>query len=232
MNRIFLFLTLLCLTSATSAQPDEVPKRLMKVYPQTIVGYANRELIIADGRHIAYNDTIFSVPYPKGALSAPPTTDPGRIRDETLLKALYGSTPQEVESHLVRIKWCPKLVGQKLRVTTRQNVHLALQKVSNELDRHPEWRKYLRSNGTYNWRAIAGTDRLSAHSFGIAIDLALGYIDYWKWDYPKANESTPIGYKNRLPQGIVDIFEKHGFIWGGKWLHYDTMHFEYRPELL
>lgn len=26
--------------------------------------------------------------------------------------------------------------------------------------------------------------------------------------------------------------EKHGFIWGGCWYHYDTMHFEYRPELL
>ncbi|MDP3291618.1 MAG: M15 family metallopeptidase, partial [Sulfuricurvum sp.] len=24
----------------------------------------------------------------------------------------------------------------------------------------------------------------------------------------------------------------HGFIWGGRWYHYDTMHFEYRPELL
>ena len=31
---------------------------------------------------------------------------------------------------------------------------------------------------------------------------------------------------------IVEIFERHGFIWGGKWYHYDTMHFEYRPELL
>ena len=30
--------------------------------------------------------------------------------------------------------------------------------------------------------------------------------------------------------GIVHIFEKHGFIWGGRWLHYDTMHFEFRPE--
>jgi hypothetical protein len=30
----------------------------------------------------------------------------------------------------------------------------------------------------------------------------------------------------------VDIFERHGFIWGGKWGHFDTMHFEYRPELL
>jgi peptidoglycan L-alanyl-D-glutamate endopeptidase CwlK len=30
----------------------------------------------------------------------------------------------------------------------------------------------------------------------------------------------------------VTIFENHGFIWGGKWYHFDTMHFEYRPELL
>jgi hypothetical protein len=28
------------------------------------------------------------------------------------------------------------------------------------------------------------------------------------------------------------VFEQHGFIWGGRWAHYDTMHFEYRPELL
>jgi D-alanyl-D-alanine carboxypeptidase len=28
------------------------------------------------------------------------------------------------------------------------------------------------------------------------------------------------------------LFEQHGFIWGGKWYHYDTMHFEYRPEII
>ena len=30
---------------------------------------------------------------------------------------------------------------------------------------------------------------------------------------------------------LVNIFEKNGFIWGGRWYHYDTMHFEYRPEM-
>jgi hypothetical protein len=35
-----------------------------------------------------------------------------------------------------------------------------------------------------------------------------------------------------MPQEVVAIFEKRGFIWGGKWYHFDTMHFEYRPELL
>ena len=32
--------------------------------------------------------------------------------------------------------------------------------------------------------------------------------------------------------GSVRVFEKHWFIRGGRWHHYDTMHFEYRPELL
>ena len=39
-------------------------------------------------------------------------------------------------------------------------------------------------------------------------------------------------YRNRIPWEIVEVFEKHGFVWGGKWYHYDTMHFEYRPEII
>ena len=31
---------------------------------------------------------------------------------------------------------------------------------------------------------------------------------------------------------LIAIFEKYGFIWGGRWYHFDTMHFEYRPEIL
>ena len=35
-----------------------------------------------------------------------------------------------------------------------------------------------------------------------------------------------------MPEKIIAAFEKHGFIWGGNWYHYDTMHFEYRPDLI
>jgi hypothetical protein len=87
--------------------------------------------------------------------------------------------------------------------------------------------------GTFNWRKISGTDRLSMHSFGMTIDLNPAYSDYWQWGCRCTDESLPLkDYKNRIPTSIVEVFERHGFIWGGKWKHYDTMHFEFRPELM
>jgi hypothetical protein len=70
------------------------------------------------------------------------------------------------------------------------------------------------------------------HSFGMTIDINTTYSDYWQWACKCTNENAMVKYKNRIPQTILDIFEKHGFIWGGKWYHFDTMHFEYRPELI
>ena len=51
---------------------------------------------------------------------------------------------------------------------------------------------------------------------------------YWKWEGP----NWQVNAIEQVPWEIVTSFEKHGFIWGGKWNHYDTMHFEYRPELV
>jgi hypothetical protein len=74
---------------------------------------------------------------------------------------------------------------------------------------------------------------MSMHAYAAAIDLNLAVSDYWFWQKPKNGKAdAPIPYRNRMPRAIIDIFEKHGFIWGGRWYHYDTMHFEYRPELL
>jgi hypothetical protein len=66
------------------------------------------------------------------------------------------------------------------------------------------------------------------HAYGAAIDLNVKQSDYWSW---QGRLADPV-WRNRMPYEIVKIFEKHGFIWGGRWYHYDTMHFEYRPELI
>lgn len=192
-------------------------------------------------------DQVSGAAYLKGTPKDPvhyrPQTDPGRVRYEPFFKKMYGATPEAVEEHLVTIYWMPVAFGHQypLRVTTVNRVDEKLRAVSKALDalvkKHPHHLRFLRApGGTFEWRKIAHTHRQSLHSFGIAIDINDAMSNYWQSDLAKEvrpiSEHASIGYRNRLPWQIVRIFEEHGFIWGGKWHHYDTEHFEYRPELL
>ena len=113
-------------------------------------------------------------------------------------------------------------------------VHLiALQKVMEELKPLLKTNQNLRKcllpcSGTFNYRIISGTNRLSPHSYGIAIDLASDKRDYWKWATKEAGEKRLASYSNEL----VKVFEQNNFVWGGKWSHFDILHFEYRPEII
>lgn len=195
----------------------------------------------------ALYDQVSDVSYPAGlpvnAEHYKPTSDPGRIRFEPFFKKMYGQSQSEVANHLTTIYWMPGFFGKKypLKVTTVNHVDQRLQLISNQLElllrTKPQYRKFLENpGGTFKWRNIANTPNLSMHSFGMTIDINTQYSDYWQWtlrdEHRPIQENATLGYKNRIPWEIVLIFEKYGFIWGGKWYHYDTMHFEYRPELL
>lgn len=90
----------------------------------------------------------------------------------------------------------------------------------------------------YNWRQIQDTRSVSFHSYGAAIDiLTPGYYNkntYWLWTKRYHDDwfLIPNDQRNHPPESFIEAFEKHGFIWGGKWLYFDTIHFEYRPEIL
>ena len=183
-------------------------------------------------RHASVIDQ-FRIPYPRGPLEKPPTVDadPGRFRNTAFFTKMYGDCKKgEVSPHLVSVAWLPKAWGKSIRVTSLNHVDEHLRAVSAEIDALPD--KIKRAAypiaGTYNCRAVADTGQPSPHGYGIAIDLNTAFSDYW---YGRPHGGR-ILYRNRMPQEIVTIFEKHGFIWGGKWYHFDTMHFEFRPELL
>ncbi|MCQ2574386.1 MAG: M15 family metallopeptidase, partial [Treponema sp.] len=96
----------------------------------------------------------------------------------------------------------------------------------------------IKSNDAYYWRLIAGTNRKSFHSLGIAIDILPVKITgeiYWSWAKDKNPEGwmlTPLSKRWLPPAKVIDIFEEEGFIFGGKWAIWDNMHFEYHPELI
>jgi len=157
--------------------------------------------------------------------------DPGRFRNEAFFKKMYGDCRKgEVQPRMVSITWLPKSWGKSVQVTSVNGVAERLKKVSEEIDSLPEEiRKAAYAiAGVLACRSVADTGRMSMHGYGAAIDLNLAVSDYWLWQ----KRTDPIPYRNRMPEEIVEIFERHGFVWGGKWYHYDTMHFEYRPELL
>ena len=171
---------------------------------------------------------MFSMTYDTEATEPAYLNDCGRSRCEALFKKMYGNSAAEVQKNLVKIEW----FGQQLPITKVNGVDKKLQAVYEELKTKPELKKYLLQASSFYWRQVRGANRLSAHSYGIAFDINVANSNYWLWSNKGKSETDTIKYVNRIPLEIVKIFEKHGFIWGGRWYHYDTMHFEYRPEFL
>jgi len=229
-----------------------IAARLLKAYPDHLKAVEGNVLVWRNGTRMPLGDGAgpksfeallakpdlkdqFSMEYKPGKPGTPPAknSDPGRIRYEPFFKKMYGGCEDRaMASKLVTVGWLPRHRGGKAAVTTVNKVHEHLEAVSKELDALPDrFMKYLIPlSGTYNCRTIAGTGRRSMHAYAAAIDIAAAQSDYWQWAPKDAQGEYP--YRNRIPQEIVDIFERHGFIWGGKWYHYDTMHFEFRPELV
>ena len=230
---------------SSAATPDD----LVRAYPQALSGFDGTDLIWRDGTRMPVGqvqpgrseEEVLRRPsiadqlaarYPAGAPLLPPQDDPGRARNTAFFDKMYGDCRAgQVAPRLVRIVWLPRTVARPVSITSVNGLDRALEAVSRELDELPEQdKKYLYPiGGTYNCRSVAGTEQTSMHSWGAAIDINTAYADYWRWD---KSGGDPVSYRNRIPPEIVAVFERHGFIWGGRWAHFDTMHFEYRPELL
>ncbi|MFZ0621728.1 MAG: M15 family metallopeptidase [Pseudolabrys sp.] len=225
--------------------------RLVSSYPDTVGGYDNEFLILKNGTKFRISDgrtnktfqellespdvdDMFYARYPMGTAPTQPAKDidPGRVRFEPLFVAIYGDcNKNEVVKNLRTIRWLPKHSGGSVTITKANGVAGALEGVSRELDELPGHliRYLMPPAGTYNCRKVAGSSAKSMHAYGAAIDINTKNANYWRW--ARSDRDQP-HWQNHIPIEIVRIFEKHGFIWGGYWYHYDTMHFEYRPELL
>ncbi len=225
---------------------------LMMSYPEYISHVENNEngnvyLVLKSGKKLLYDDKKIKSPSEK--LSNPdlqdmleqiyplsPITnvmeenfDPGRSRVYELLKETYGSSKQSIEGNLKNVNW-----GYgSCQFNGNNNAALSLYSVMKELVTLSQRNNQIKNcvfpcSGTFNYRIIAGTNQLSPHSFGIAIDLAVSKKDYWKW----SSKSDGNKRLSTYPPEIVETFERNNFIWGGKWGHFDIMHFEYRPEII
>ncbi len=97
---------------------------------------------------------------------------------------------------------CNKAMLPQLKAALAEIVKL---KLADEI--HPD--EYA---GCYYPRFIAGSTQLSNHAFGLALDLNV-----------PGNLRGTVGEMDR---GVVAVFKKWGFGWGGDWNYTDPMHFE------
>ena len=241
---------LLCAVPSGAARAADPMASLLRAYPDALEGFDGTDLIWRDGTRMPVGDgrpdksleqqlhegsilDQLRLVYPAGAASLPiPPEDPGRVRNRAFFTKMYGDCRAgEVAPKLAHVVWLPRTWGHTVSITSVNGVDHRLAAISRELDKLPDNdKRYLYPpGGTYVCRAVADTGEPSMHAWGAAIDINPARSHYWLWR--RTSGALP-AYINTIPQDIVTIFERHGFIWGGRWAHFDTMHFEYRPELL
>jgi hypothetical protein len=223
---------------------------LMMAYPEYVKDILKAEdkvyLVMKSGNKILYDDKrnkttdekennpdlqdMLEQAYPIKDISEimPKDFDPGRVRVYSLLREVYGGSEGDIRKNLVLVN-----VGRRYQFNGSNNAAKSLQNAMNGIlassHEKPKIGGFIYPiSGTFNYRRISGTGRLSPHAFGIAIDLKSDRKDYWKW----ASREEGKLRLNSYPREIVRCFENNNFIWGGKWSHFDILHFEYRPEIM
>ncbi len=98
------------------------------------------------------------------------------------------------------------------------------------------------NSSAFNYRKIANTDKISMHSYGLAIDINPLQNPYFRCDNQTISSIQPSGGKDFLDrtniqpgmvESVVSLFTDRGFNWGGDWTSLkDYQHFEYPLEKL
>lgn len=245
---------------STAANDDDPRVRaFVQAYGQLIdsVWYEGEDVVFAigsepihfrDGRMLskaglareAECDPIF-YEYPLGPLTRP-VGEPGELPNycSDLLESLWGSTETEVRRHGRSVRFLDhRMFVNELLVGPLGLVERDIRNAARIDPSVGGWIEELEITYSFQYREIAGSGNLSQHSWGLAVDFVPTSYDgraaYWRWSRALDRDGwhrIPMERRWSPPQRVVEIFERHGFIWGGKWAHFDAMHFEYRPEIL
>jgi hypothetical protein len=153
---------------------------------------------------------------------------------------LWGETESEARRHASGVRF----IGRRMFVNDVLRAPLAaverdLRALAARDTAVAEWIDEIEITYSFVDRDISATDTPSYHAWGLAFDLVPesyeGRHVYWRWSRAldrQGWQSIPLEERWSPPPGVVEIFERHGFVWGGKWGYFDMIHFEYRPEIL
>ena len=185
-------------------------------------------------------DPIF-YPYSLAPLTEPPPAPeefPTYCRD--VLESLWGRTEGEIRRHGRSARFLDhRVFVNEILIGPLTAVERDLLAASSRDNSVARWIEDLSITYSFIIRDVAGAQSQSYHGWGLAIDMVPtsyeGLHVYWRWSRVFDRDGwhrIPVEQRWSPPPPVVEIFERHGFVWGGKWAHFDSMHFEYRPEIL
>ena len=178
--------------------------------------------------------------YTKGTLSViPEYVKSITVRSSDFQDALYGEGEVEISKECRWIPFLNKSVFvNNICIDELTNINNFLKESAERSSAVNEFINGIIAVSSFVTKKVTGTGNTSFHSYGLAIDLIPisyeGKSVYWKWSAVFNDNWRTIPLKDRWspPGEVIKIFEENGFIWGGKWHHFDTIHFEFRPEIL
>ncbi len=177
--------------------------------------------------------------YGKGPLESLPLYTPRAQWSHDFLDALAGGSEREVRARSRRVLFLNRPVTvHDLCVDSLRKVEEEIWYQAHHSDAVRAFIAGIRAVHSMHWRMVRGINNRSYHSYGLALDLlpksTRGKHIFWLWSAARIWdwEKIPLGLRWRPPEEVIKAFEDNGFIWGGKWYHFDSMHFEYRPEIL
>ena len=109
--------------------------------------------------------------------------------------------------------WNPELMIT--RCTVHKLIAPIVEKIFKEIHEAGYWNELKDFGGGYFVRKKRGSDKWSTHSWGIALDFNV--------------QDNMMGMTPTMDAKILEIFERYGWIWGGRWQgkNVDAMHFQF-----
>lgn len=179
--------------------------------------------------------------YPLGPLYEPtPVSDDDPTYCTEVLERLWGVSEGQIRGHGASTTFFGRrLFLNQLAVDALAEVEGDLAQMARTDRDVARWVENLAITYSYIDRGIAGSDTRSHHAWGLAVDFVPGSYGgrhvYWRWSRVHDREGwheIPLEDRWTPPLRVIETFEAHGFLWGGKWAHFDNIHFEYRPEII
>ena len=209
------------------------------LFGNTWIYFRNGRMLTKESiKHQDRYESIF-YDYILGRMTKLPEYEEQTLRSPDFLNHLFGTNEIKLRE---RCGWVPFLnhnaYMNNFCERALRNVEGEILKAAKNDQEVQAFIENLKTIYSFQQRKIRGTENTSYHSYGLALDLIPKSYNRkhanWKWSTAFIDEWQLIPLEERWspPQVVIDAFEKNGFVWGGKWVHFDAVHFEYAPEII